>query len=58
MELQHTVREVLAHVGEEASVRPVRRRATKPTYSSKLKRLEGKTRRSGIKAMRGKPVGD
>ena len=40
-----------------AAVRPIRRRPTKPTYSSKLKRLEGKARRSGVKAMRGKPTG-
>jgi ribosome-associated protein len=39
----------------KAAVRPKARRPTKPTYSSKLKRLEGKTRRSGVKAMRGKP---
>ena len=38
----------------EASVRPKPRRATKPTYSSKLKRLDGKTRRAGVKAGRGK----
>ncbi len=37
-----------------ASIRPKPRRATKPTYSSKLKRLEGKTRRAGVKAGRGK----
>jgi ribosome-associated protein len=40
----------------KAAVRPIRRRPTKPTYSSKLKRLEGKTRRSGIKSARGKPT--
>lgn len=39
----------------KASERPKARRATKPTYSSKLKRLAGKSRRSGVKAMRGKP---
>jgi ribosome-associated protein len=38
-----------------AAERPKARRPTKPTYTSKLKRLEGKTRRSGVKAMRGKP---
>lgn len=37
-----------------ASIRPKPRRATKPTYSSKLKRLDGKTRRAGVKAKRGK----
>jgi ribosome-associated protein len=31
------------------------RRATKPTRASKLRRLEGKSLRSGIKANRGKP---
>lgn len=37
-----------------ASIRPKPRRATKPTYSSKLKRLDGKSRRAGVKAGRGK----
>lgn len=38
----------------KAAVRPKARRPTKPTYSSKLKRLEGKTKRSNVKANRGK----
>ncbi len=42
----------------KASEKPKPRRPTKPTYSSKLKRLEGKTRRSGVKALRGKPMSD
>lgn len=42
----------------KATEKPKPRRPTKPTYSSKLKRLEGKTRRSGVKAMRGKPASD
>jgi ribosome-associated protein len=33
---------------------PIVRRATKPSYGSKQRRLEGKSQRSGIKAMRGK----
>ena len=33
-------------------IRPKRRRATKPTYSSTLKRLEGKQRRGKTKTMR------
>ncbi|MCA3648951.1 MAG: aminoacyl-tRNA hydrolase, partial [Methylobacterium sp.] len=33
--------------------RPQKRIATKPTWSSQQKRLEGKTKRSGIKAGRG-----
>ncbi len=37
----------------EASIRPTPRRATKPTLGSKKRRLEGKKRRSDIKANRG-----
>jgi ribosome-associated protein len=35
---------------------PKARRATKPTYGSKQRRLEGKAKRSGIKAGRRSPV--
>lgn len=49
------VRERLADLIRRALQRPKSRRPTKPSYASKLKRLEGKTRRSGIKSMRGKP---
>lgn len=45
----------LVELIQRATVKPKTRRATKPTYSSKLKRLEGKAKRSGVKAMRGKP---
>ncbi len=37
----------------EAAIRPKPRRATKPTLGSKTRRLEGKKRRSDIKAKRG-----
>ena len=37
----------------EAMVRPTPRRPTKPTFASKQRRLEGKKRRSDIKAHRG-----
>ena len=37
-------------------VLPVVRRATKPTRSSQKKRLENKTRRGGVKAMRGRVI--
>ena len=33
---------------------PKKRRATRPTFSSKMKRLDGKQRRGRIKALRGK----
>jgi ribosome-associated protein len=38
----------------KAAVRPIRRRATKPTVGSKTRRLESKAVRSGIKAGRGR----
>ncbi|MDO9430111.1 MAG: alternative ribosome rescue aminoacyl-tRNA hydrolase ArfB [Phenylobacterium sp.] len=52
------VRARLADLIRQALHRPKSRRPTTPTYSSKLKRLEGKTRRSGIKSMRGKPLSE
>jgi ribosome-associated protein len=45
-------RERLIAMIQEAAVRPVQRRATKPSKSQKRERLEGKKRRSGIKEMR------
>ena len=44
--------ERLAALIREAAVRPVPRRATKPTKASKEKRLEGKKVRSNIKGLR------
>jgi len=42
-----------------AAVRPTPRRPTRPTLGSKIRRLEGKKRRSGIKALRSaKPAED
>jgi ribosome-associated protein len=40
----------------EASHAPKPRRPTKPTYSSKLRRLDTKSRRSAVKSLRGRPV--
>ena len=45
--------ERLAELIREAVPPPVPRRATKPTKASKERRLEGKSKRSGVKAMRG-----
>ncbi|MEQ9639455.1 MAG: alternative ribosome rescue aminoacyl-tRNA hydrolase ArfB [Alphaproteobacteria bacterium] len=42
----------------QAAIAPVRRRPTRPTLASKKRRLEGKTRRAGIKRMRGSPSKD
>lgn len=44
----------LAALIEEALVEPKVRRATRPTLASKKRRIEGKVRRSGTKAQRGK----
>ena len=37
---------------------PKKRRPTRPTFSSRMKRLEGKRRRSTVKALRGKSGSD
>jgi ribosome-associated protein len=47
-------RERLVELIAKAAVRPVRRRATKPTLGSKTRRLESKAVRSGVKAGRGR----
>ena len=39
---------------DSVAILPGRRRATRPTHASVTRRLEGKTRRAGIKAGRGK----
>jgi ribosome-associated protein len=47
--------ERLVELIRRASERPKPRKATRPTYASKLRRLQGKASRSGIKAGRAKP---
>ncbi|MBI3275080.1 MAG: aminoacyl-tRNA hydrolase, partial [Methylocystis sp.] len=49
---------LLALIREAAAPPPPPRRKTKPTLGSKLRRLEGKKQRSGVKAMRGTPAAD
>lgn len=46
----------LKQLVHSVAVLPAVRRATKPTRSSQKKRLENKTRRGGVKAMRGRVV--
>ena len=48
----------LLEILREAMVRPVPRRATKPTFGSKQRRLEGKKRRGDVKAKRGNRFDD
>lgn len=49
---------LVALIREAARPPPPPRRKTKPSYASKLKRLDGKTKRGGVKALRGRPSGD
>ena len=44
----------LQEVVDAAAVIPKSRRATKPTYGSRQRRLESKTQRSDVKALRGR----
>ena len=44
----------LQRIVDDVSNPPKPRRATKPTYGSKQRRLEGKSQRSDIKGLRGK----
>lgn len=44
----------LVELLREAMIRPIPRRPTRPTLGSKQRRLEGKKRRSDVKAGRGK----
>ncbi|HET9161708.1 MAG TPA: alternative ribosome rescue aminoacyl-tRNA hydrolase ArfB [Caulobacteraceae bacterium] len=49
--------ERLRQMIEQSAEAPVRRRATRPSAAVKAKRLEGKARRSAVKAMRARPSG-
>lgn len=49
------VRARLLELIATAAVRPKTRKATRPTYASKLRRLDGKSKRAGVKSMRGRP---
>lgn len=46
---------LIALVRKAAEPPPPPRKRTRPTLASKKRRLEGKARRGGVKAMRGKP---
>ena len=52
------VRERLVELIRRALHKPKPRKATKPTYASKLRRLDGKSRRGGVKSLRGRPAED
>eukprot|EP01037_Dinobryon_pediforme_P034386 gene34386-40273_t len=48
------VRERLIELIREATIVPRRRRPTKPSRAAKAKRLDGKTKRSTVKSLRGR----
>ena len=48
----------LQELVDSVATEPRERRATKPTWGSKQRRLESKTQRSSVKATRGKVRGD
>ena len=48
------VRERLIELIREATIVPKKRRPTKPTRASQTRRVEGKARRSAVKAGRGR----
>ena len=58
MNRQDALERLTTLIRKAAEPPPPPRKKTKPTYSSKLKRLEGKTQRSGVKALRGRPGRD
>jgi ribosome-associated protein len=52
-------RERLIRIVRQAAIKPIPRRATKPTKASREKRIESKKRRSSVKALRqDKPAWD
>lgn len=58
MNRQEALDRLLELIRKAAEPPPPPRKKTKPTYASKLRRLDGKSRRGSVKAMRGKPRGD
>ena len=56
MNRAEAVERLLELIRRAAEPPPPPRKRTRPTYASKLKRLEGKTRRGSVKALRGRPA--
>ena len=51
-------KEILFELIRRATIAPIKRRPTRPTLGSKVRRLEAKTRRADIKAGRGRPASE
>ncbi len=56
MNRQDALERLLELIRKAAEPPPPPRKKTRPTYASKLRRLEGKSRRGAIKSTRAKPV--
>lgn len=55
---QDAVERLVELVAKAAEPPPPIRRPTRPTLASKVRRLDGKTRRSGLKGLRRAPAGE
>jgi ribosome-associated protein len=55
---REAARERLMDLLRRAAIRPVKRRATRPSRSSKERRIETKKKRSAVKALRGRSGDD
>lgn len=55
---QEAIERLLDLIRKAAAPPPPPRKKTKPTYASKLRRLDGKTKRGAVKSLRGKPGRD
>lgn len=58
MNRQEALERLLTLIRKAAEPPPPPRKKTRPTYASKLRRLEGKTKRASVKTLRGRPKGD
>ena len=58
MNRQAALERLFELIRKAAEPPPPPRKKTRPTYASKLRRLEGKSKRSGVKAMRSRPRGE
>lgn len=58
MNRQAALSRLIDLIREAAKPPPPPRKKTRPTYASKLKRLEGKAKRAGVKTLRGRPRGE
>ena len=58
MNRQEALERLFQLIRKAAEPPPPPRKKTRPTYASRQKRLEGKSRRGSVKALRGRPRGD